>query len=319
MTPRISVLMPVFNGGAYLEAAIASVLTQSFTDLELVIVDDGSTDHSCEIVNARVASDSRLRLLRKANSGIAETLNLGLAEARGDWIARLDADDLMLPRRLERQLAFLEANADVVAVGSYYDLINEAGERRATRYPLPRTRDELARYLEARELLTFTHPTMTYRRDLAMTLGGYRRELEPCEDADLFARMLAAGGTILIQPEVLTLYRVHGGSISSRKAREMFSKLRYVFHNFYGLRDGKRALTYEEFLAARKRLPVAARLRAGRDYISEVLYRRSTAALVDGRRLSASLSLAGAAALKPRKAIRRALRNLPERVAGATG
>ncbi len=319
MTPRISVLMPVFNGGAYLEAAITSVLAQSFTDFELVIVDDGSTDRSREIVDAQAVNDPRVRLLRKANSGISDTLNLGLAAARGDWIARLDADDLMLPQRLERQLAFLEVNADVVALGSYYDLINEAGERRATRYPLPRTRDELARYLEARELLTFTHPTMTYRRELAVALGGYRRELEPCEDADLFARMLAGGGTILIQPEILTLYRVHGGSISSRKTREMFSKLRFVFHNFYALRDGERALTYEEFQADRKRLPVAARLRAGRDYVSEVLYRSSTAALVDGRRLSAGLSLAGAAALKPRKAIRRALRNLPGRTAGATG
>ncbi|HUN46108.1 MAG TPA: glycosyltransferase [Stellaceae bacterium] len=311
MTPRISVLMPVFNGGAYLEAAVASVLAQSFGDFELLIVDDGSTDRSREVVDAFAARDERVRLLCKANSGISDTLNLGLDEARGDWIARLDADDLMLPARLERQLAFLDTNPDVVAVGSYYDLINEIGERRVTRYPLPRTREELARYLEARELLTFTHPTMTYRRDLALALGGYRRELEPCEDADLFARMLARGGTILIQPEVLTLYRVHGGSISHRKTREMFSKLRFVFHNFYGARDGRLPISYAEFQAYRKCQPVSARLRAGCDYVSEVLYRSSTAALVDGKRLRAGLSLAGAAALKPQKAIRRALRNLP--------
>jgi glycosyltransferase involved in cell wall biosynthesis len=317
MTPRISVLMPVYNGGAYLETAIASILAQSFADFELVVVDDGSTDRSCEIVNALAGADPRLRLLRKANSGISETLNLGLAEARGEWIARLDADDAMLPRRLERQLAFLEANPDVVASGSYYDLINEAGERRITRYPLPRSREELARYLEARELLTFTHPTMTYRRDLAMALGGYRRDLEPCEDADLFARMLASGGTILIQPEILTLYRVHAASISRHKTREMFRKLRYVFHNFYAAREGRPSITYEQFLAYRKRLPAATRLRAGCDYLSEVLYRSSTASLVSGRPVQAGLSLAGAAALKPMKAIRRGLRNLPGRTAGA--
>lgn len=319
MTPRISVLMPVYNGGAYLEAAIASVLAQSFGDFELVVVDDGSTDGSREIVNAFADGDSRLRPIWKANSGISDTLNLGLADARGEWIARLDADDVMLPRRLERQLAFLEANTDVVAVGSYYDLIDTAGARRITRHPLPRTRDELARYLEARELLTFTHPTMTYRRDLAMSLGGYRRELEPCEDADLFARMLAAGGTILIQPEILTLYRVHGGSISSRKTREMFSKLRFVFHNFYAARDGRPPVTFEEFLAYRKRLPIAARLRAGRDYLSEVLYRNSTSALVGGRPVRAGLSLACAAALRPLKALKRGLRNLPGRAAGVPG
>jgi len=319
MTPRISVLMPVYNGGAYLEAAIASVLAQSFGDFELLIVDDGSTDRSREVVEAYAARDERVRLRCKANSGISDTLNLGLGEARGEWIARLDADDLMLPVRLERQLGFLDANPDVVALGSYYDLINEVGERRVTRYPLPRTREELARYLEARELLTFTHPTMTYRRDLALALGGYRRELEPCEDADLFARMLARGGTILIQPEVLTLYRVHGGSISRRKTREMFSKLRYVFHNFYAAREGRPPISYGEFQAYLKCRPVGARLRSGCDYVSEVLYRSSTVALVDGKRLRAALSLAGAAALKPQKAIRRALRNLPWPIAGAAG
>ncbi|HTZ77652.1 MAG TPA: glycosyltransferase [Stellaceae bacterium] len=317
--PRVSVLMPVFNGGAYLELAIASVLAQSLADFELVVVDDGSTDRSPETIEAFAARDERVRLLRKPNSGISDTLNHGLAEARGDWIARLDADDIMLPERLARQLAFLRDNPDVVAVGSYYDLINGAGERRITRYPLPRTRDELTRYLDAREPLTFTHPTMTYRRDLALRLGGYRRELEPCEDADLFARMLAAGGTILVQPEILTLYRVHSGSISHRKTREMFTKLRFVFHNFYAAREGRPPITYDEFLIYRRRLSLTARLRTTRDYISEVLYRSATAAQVDGRQMRAGLSLAGAALLKPRKAIRRALRNLPLRIAGAPG
>src|SRR5690348_7971502 len=120
----------------------------------------------------------------------------------------------MLPRRLERQIASASADSEIVAAAPYYDISDAAGRRRATLRPLPRDRDELQRFLDAREPLTFTHPTMIYRRHIAAALGGYRREYEPCEDIELFARMLAMSGVILIQPEILTLYRVHGGAIS---------------------------------------------------------------------------------------------------------
>src|SRR5206468_8588349 len=126
--------------------------------------------------------------------------------------------------------------------------------------PVPRTRKELARLLERRECLTFTHPTMIYQRKAAIEAGGYCKELEPCEDVDLFARLLAAGGSILIQPEVLTLYRVHAGSISQRAATQQFVKRHYVFHNFYAVREGLRPISYEAFVALRARRPLAERL-----------------------------------------------------------
>jgi glycosyltransferase involved in cell wall biosynthesis len=140
--------MPVFNGGPYLSTAIESVLAQTFADYELIIVDDGSTDGSDEVIATLAARDPRIRAFRKANSGISDTLNRGLAEARGDWIARLDADDVMLPRRLERQIAFVSADSEIVAAGSYYDIIDSAGARCATLRPLPRDRDELQRFLD---------------------------------------------------------------------------------------------------------------------------------------------------------------------------
>ena len=253
MKPRVSVLIPVFNGEPYLAAAIESVQAQTFEDYEFIIVDDGSTDGSADMIAGFAASDPRIRAYRKSNSGISETLNLGIAEARGDWIARLDADDIMLPHRLERQLAFVSGASDVVAAGSYYDIIDGAGERCATLRPLPRNRGELERFLDAREPLTFTHPTMIYRRAIAVALGGYRSDYEPCEDTELFARMLAMGGAILIQPEILTLYRVHAGAISQRQTAQMFLTRHFVFHNFYRERDGRPAVSYEDFLASRER------------------------------------------------------------------
>ena len=317
MSTRVSVLMPVYNGGSYLAAAIESVKAQTFKDHELIIVDDGSTDESAATIAAFAAGDSRIRAYRKDNSGISETLNRGLAEARGDWIARLDADDVMLPRRLERQVAFVSADSEIVAAGSYYDIIDSGGERCATLRPLPRNRDELQRLLDAREPLTFTHPTMIYRRNIAVALGGYRSNYEPCEDTELFARMLATSGVILIQPEVLTLYRVHGGAISQRQAEQMFMKRHFVYHNFYREQDGRAAVSYEEFVASRARLPPARRLRFARDYASEVLYRAYTSALVAHHPIRAASCLAGAAALRPWKALKRGWRGVAARFAAA--
>jgi len=308
MSPRVSVLMPVFNGGPYLAAAIESVLAQTFEDFEFVIVDDGSTDGSADTIAGFAAGDRRIRAYRKDNSGLSDTLNRGLVEACGDWIARLDADDIMLPRRLERQTAFVLTDPAIVAAGSYYDIIDKSGARCATLRPLPRSRDELQRFLEAREPLAFTHPTMIYRRDVAVSLGGYRSEYYPCDDTDLFARMLATSGVILIQPEILTLYRVHGGTISQVEKTQMFMKRHFIYHNFYRERAGRSAVPYEEFVASRGRLPIAGRVRFAREYASELLYRAYTNALVAHRPIRAASFLAGAAALRPWKALKRASR-----------
>ncbi len=319
MTPRVSVLIPVFNGELYLATAIESVLAQTLGELELIVVDDGSTDGTSAIIDRFAARDPRVRAYRKSNSGISDTLNRGVALARADWIARLDADDVMLPHRLERQLAFVSADSEIVAAGSYYDLIDAAGARRATLRPLPRSRDELERVVAAREPLTFTHPTMIYRRSVARALGGYRREYEPCEDTELFARMLATSGIILIQPEILTLYRVHGGAISQRQTRQMFLKRHFVYFNFYRERDGKHAVYYREWLADQRRLPIGQRLRLAREYASEVLYRAYTTALVGHRPIRAACCLAGAASLRPWKALRRGLRAFQVRPTTAVG
>jgi len=319
MSPRVSVVMPVYNGGRYLSEAIESVLAQTFEEFELVIVDDGSTDGSADAIADLAARDRRIKAFRKPNSGISDTLNRGLAEARAEWIARLDADDIMLPHRLERQMAFVLGDSEIVAAGSYYDIIDAEGARCGTLRPLPRDRGELQRFLDAREPLTFTHPTMIYRRNVAVALGGYRSDYEPCEDTELFARMLAMSGVILIQPEVLTLYRVHAGAVSHRHTTQMFLKRHFVYHNFYRELDGRPAVSYQEFLASRARLPIARRLWLAREYASEVLYRAYTTALVAHRPMRAASFLAGAAALRPWKALKRGWRAVAARFAPALG
>ena len=309
-TPRVSVVMPIYNGAEFLALSIDSVLAQTLPDFELILVDDGSTDGTAEIIRRYAAADRRIVPIAKANSGISDTLNQGLAVARADWIARLDSDDLMLPERLARQLAFVEADPELIAAGSYYEIIDPAGRSHGTRLPLPRTRDELAGFLAAREPLSFLHPSMIYRRQAALDLGGYDKRTEPAEDVALFARMLATGAPILIQPEVLLRYRVHSNTISARTATKQFMTVAWTYHNFYAGKDGEPPLSYEAFIEHQRHRPWTERLALRTRLLSDGLYRRYAAALVGGHKAAAFTYLAAASALRPAKAIRRMLRSL---------
>jgi hypothetical protein len=151
---------------------------------------------------------------------------------------------------------------------------------------------------------------MIFRRDMALALGGYRAACEPCEDADLFARMLQSGGAVLIQPEVLTRYRVHGGSISTRRVAEMGLRNRFIYHNFHRARAGLPAVEYEDWLALLGAAPLAGRVRLAAELASERLLYGHTQALVADRPVAAAVLLAAASALKPVKAVRRGLRSL---------
>jgi glycosyltransferase involved in cell wall biosynthesis len=319
LPPRISIVMPAFNEADLLPSALDSVTRQSLGDFECVVVDDGSTDATPMILAEYARRDPRFRIVRQANGGISRALNAGLAAARAPWIARCDADDIMLPDRLECQLAFAEADPDLAACGCCYDIIDMAGRRRGTRKPLPRSRDELERFLAAGEALSFTHPTMLYRRDLALALGGYRPEYEPCEDVDLFARMLATGAAILIQPEILMQYRIRPGSLSGRKSGQQFQMTRFIYHNFHAERAGQPALSFADFLAFERHQPLLMRLDIRRLALSDQLYRNYSAALMADHRPLAAVFLAAAVSLRPLKAVRRALRSvLPRPTRSAT-
>jgi glycosyltransferase involved in cell wall biosynthesis len=307
-TPTVTVLMPVYNGAAFLRAAIDSVIGQSRADWELVVVDDGSTDASAAIAAAAAERDTRVRLLRKSKTGISETLNLGLAEARGEWIARLDSDDEMKPERLARQLAFLAARPELGGAASYYTVINRDGDERQEIRPLPRAVEDIETLFARGGTLRYTHPTVTYRRDVARALGGYRRELEPCEDVDLFVRFFEAGSPVIVQPEFLTRYRAHPAQITAGKLHDGYNKVLFIHDNYFRRRSGRPERGYDEFLAAQRAAPLAERVQRLADYGAEILHRRSTALLMADRPVVGYLCLAGAGALRPVRAARRLLR-----------
>jgi glycosyltransferase involved in cell wall biosynthesis len=211
--PKVTVLLPVHNGEPYLAAAVQSVLGQSFADFELLIIDDGSTDRSCEIV--RSFADPRIRLLRNAaNQRLIATLNRGLEEARGEYVARMDADDISLPARLAAQVAFLDRNPGVGVLGSAVQLIDAQGTPGAVvRFPATHNLIRWALCF----LSPIAHPAAMMRKAVVARLGGYRAQALHCEDYDLWWRASAVTQLANLD-DVLLRLRKHDANITARHA-----------------------------------------------------------------------------------------------------
>jgi hypothetical protein len=210
--------MAVYNGERYVAESVRSVLTQQFDDLELIVVDDGSTDRSAGIV--RELDDGRLRLLSNGvNLGLARSLNRGLHAARGELVARLDADDLATPDRLARQVEFFDANADVAMAGSWYTEFSADG--RTTVYELPVAHWDLRWHLCL--YCPFVHSAAMWRRELvADRVGAYDERLAYSMDFDLWRR-IAATLHVANVPAPLLRVRSHPESMTATfgpRARE---------------------------------------------------------------------------------------------------
>ena len=181
--------MPVYNAGPYLSEAIQSVLDQTYDNLELVLVDDGSTDDSPEIATRFAKEDHRLRVVRQPNRGLVGALETGLAHVRGDLVARMDGDDRCPPHRLARQEALLHQNRGWVAVGSWAARIDERGRRLSPDWRTPVSPGAIRWMLCFESCLP--HGAVTMRRAAVDRAGGYRGEYG--EDYDLWIRLLEEG------------------------------------------------------------------------------------------------------------------------------
>lgn len=183
---KCSVLLPVYNGGAFLPSAIESILKQEESDFEFLLVDDCSTDPSAQIIHRYAESDSRIRsIFHKQNAGLAATLNEGLAEARSDLVVRMDQDDLALPGRIGTQVDFMCRRPEIVVAGSF---VYHMGRRPVDDHliELPVEHEEIVRTL-VRENCIY-HPSVIMRRQQILSLGGYRAEFRNSEDYDLWLR-----------------------------------------------------------------------------------------------------------------------------------
>lgn len=214
--PVVSVVMSVYNGLPYLQEAVESILRQTFTDLEFVIIDDDSIDETWNVLSAYGYEDKRVVLLRNdMNLGYTRSLNRGIRHSRGRYIARQDADDISRPRRLALQVDFMETHPDVGLVGTLPRFINEQGAFiEVENYPLVVDNDRIKKQLL--DSNCFRHGSVMIRRKWIEMVGTYDPDLEPSEDYDLWLRLSEVTELANI-PEPLYLYREHSDSESSRR------------------------------------------------------------------------------------------------------
>ncbi|MDX6575507.1 MAG: hypothetical protein QOE96_1460 [Blastocatellia bacterium] len=199
--PAISVVMPVYNGLPYLSASIESIVQQSFTDFELIILDDGSTDGSAEVLGHWARKDPRIHLIAsKRKSGLSGSSNLLAAKARAPLVARMDADDIAHPDRLRRQWELIQGDPAIVLVGTLSDGIDSNGKQ-------VRPRDRW-RLLRRSSFPPFPHGSVMFRRSVFEDVGGYSEQCIGWEEQELFIRM-SRKGRIVVVPDVLYSYRYH--------------------------------------------------------------------------------------------------------------
>jgi hypothetical protein len=215
VVPAVSVVLPVYNSEPYLAEALDSILRQTFDDFELIAVYDASIDNSRSRLEDAARRDARVSVVDGPGRGLVDALNLGLARARGEFIARMDADDVSQSMRFARQVEYLRANPQIAVVGSAITLIDAAGKvMREIEYPL--TPVEVARFLiETGSALA--HPAVMARRDAMLSVGGYRSLFQHAEDYDLWLR-LAERHSLANLPERLLRYRHHDTKGSLRHA-----------------------------------------------------------------------------------------------------
>ncbi|MCL2312733.1 MAG: glycosyltransferase [Firmicutes bacterium] len=233
LPPLISVLMPAYNAEKYIGEAITSVLNQTFTDFELVVINDGSTDNTEEIILS--FKDERIRyVINESNLKLIATLNKGIDLALGKYIARIDADDICLLNRFEKQIAFFEKHPDYVLCGSWAHLINSQGEMTGR-----------VKYIDTHNLLKISllftvpliHPSVMAKTDILKQFK-YSASALHTEDFDLWLRIVNAGYKIANIPEYLIKYRWHDTNISVEneafQTEKKFELLKPYIESFIG-------------------------------------------------------------------------------------
>jgi glycosyltransferase involved in cell wall biosynthesis len=205
--PPISVIMPAFNRAAFVAEAIGSLQGQIGADGEIVVVDDGSTDATADIVTAISDSDHRVRLIRQPHSGVARARNRGIEEARGRFLTFLDSDDVCAPGRIPRQLAKLEARPDITAVVGELVLFEAMGPDFR---PLDGSRWE--------RVMGISLTTAIFRGEAFRAIGPVNEGLGQGEDLDIYLRLFEAGARFLVEVEPAVYYRRHGSNLTNDEA-----------------------------------------------------------------------------------------------------
>jgi glycosyltransferase involved in cell wall biosynthesis len=301
-SPEITVIVPVYNGVACLRDTLNSLLGQSFTNFELLIVDDGSTDGSVDVV--RAIDDSRVRLIRKENSGLCHTLNRAIDEACAPFIARSDQDDLSFPQRLQRQLEVIKNHPSAVGLFSYNTKFG-GKHRWANSDKVTPKAGEVTEYDPIKDGCLLGS-TMFARTESLKSIQGFRQIYYPCDDWDLECR-LSRLGKVLVLREPLVAYRFHASANTYRVFAEMQDKSRWTKNSHQRRLQGLPELGFQQFLASQPR-NVVSRLNRRRKDLGNLHMRVAGQNYLDGHYLSTAVHMATGAILNPNNIFERLMR-----------
>jgi glycosyltransferase involved in cell wall biosynthesis len=300
----ISVIMTVFNGQKFLAESLDSVLSQTYRDFELVIVDDGSSDASPAILRDYAARDPRIQACFPGRLGRPAALNVALREARNEWVAQIDSDDRMLPQRLERQLAFVQEKPDVSVACSYAYMMSSSGKRMGTSRPTVDV-ERGKRELRPELFLEIMHSTVLMRRAHVLEVGGYRETLTYAEDRDLWGRLVTNGRLIECQPEYLVEYRLHSTAMTMIPNNRTQLTCQGIDTNIIRRLKGERELSEDELQNWYDGLPFWERTRRYTKFLATHNFQNASRLFADRRYGKSFLALASAVALRPSMIINR--------------
>lgn len=211
--PLLSVILPVYNAEKYLKQSIESILKQTYKNFEFIIINDGSNDNSMRIINKYANEDNRIRIIDRDNRGLVYSLNEGISISKGKYIARMDADDISMPERFEKQLHFFNQNNDYGVVSSFINVFGHGySENENMEYEFMHNKEniELIDILCCKHYIC--HPTVMIKKYIFDKYGGYREDYRYSEDLELWSRLLRNGIKFKNLPDKLLKYRRDKGS-----------------------------------------------------------------------------------------------------------
>lgn len=285
-----SVVMSAYNASQHIGEAIGSVLAQTYSEFELLIINDGSTDDTSAIAHTYAARDERVRVINnERNCGIGAARNIGLQAAKYPWIVIQDADDIALPDRLEKVARWIATDPDVIGWAGLCQVFGDSGRDLTVIGFGPRTREEFAALRAKQEPIMFKDPGFAFRRDIALALGGYHPQLVT-PDIDLMDR-LSDCGVMLLVPEFVTRFRQHQSSTTVLKYHEAALSMRYVYHRRMHMKPNESAMTYDEFKRWYGQQPKPQRQRWERMDRSRMYWNSAGTAIVERQWLEAGRNL----------------------------
>ena len=257
--PAISVLMTAYNAEATVGRAIESILSQSFEDFEFIIVNDGSSDGTLGVIKSYAKRDSRIRVIDQANMGVSRASNRGLRDALGEFVARIDADDISLPHRLRVQYEVMRESSDIVLTGSECIKVFADGYESKWNWLDERS---LGRALFLRA--PFAHSTVMFRLDSARSVGCYDESFDTTLDMELYMRLAGLGRVLMVKDVLVRLYILESGISMSRPYRQYYNAQRarwrhnsylkrpyalyYGYSDYYGFYLKRRGVILRDFL-----------------------------------------------------------------------